>query len=282
MSSITHVADTALWVAHYRGVESRRADALFQDPLAEKLSGLEGQKIATSMPYPHMLAWIMAIRTVAIDRFIYEAISDGVDAVLNLGAGLDTRPYRMDLDPKLRWIEVDYPSMIDFKLARLGDAKPQCQLERYALDFSQRERAQELYKKIGQGSRRILVLTEGVIIYLSREQAGMLAEDLMAVPQICYWVQDYRDSSDGAWRSPKRLQRKMKKAPFLFEVPNTSDFFAKYGWNTKKRVYSLDLARELQRPFPLHFPWNLLFRLIPKARFDRMKQASGYLMLERA
>ncbi len=36
-SSIEHVSDTALWVANYRALESRRSDALFHDPLAEKL-----------------------------------------------------------------------------------------------------------------------------------------------------------------------------------------------------------------------------------------------------
>ena len=33
----------------------------------------------------------------------------------NLAAGLDTRPYRMDLPPSLRWIEVDLPDILDYK-----------------------------------------------------------------------------------------------------------------------------------------------------------------------
>ena len=45
-------------------------------------------------------AWSVVIRTVIIDNLIREAIGEGVDTILNLGAGLDTRPYRMAL-PKI-------------------------------------------------------------------------------------------------------------------------------------------------------------------------------------
>src|SRR5947208_2742107 len=91
---IENVSDTALWVAVYRALESERPDALFRDPLSMKLAGARGREIAASMPNGSIMAWVMAIRTVAIDRLIQDAIRMGADTVLNLGAGLDTRPYR--------------------------------------------------------------------------------------------------------------------------------------------------------------------------------------------
>ena len=48
------------------------------------------------------LGWYVVIRTIIIDDLINQAISQGVDTVLNLGAGLDTRPYRMQLPKTLR------------------------------------------------------------------------------------------------------------------------------------------------------------------------------------
>ena len=49
--------------------------------------------------------WMTVVRTVVIDRYLQEAIARGVDTVVNLGACLDTRPYRMTLPASLSWVE---------------------------------------------------------------------------------------------------------------------------------------------------------------------------------
>lgn len=89
--AVENVSDTAFWVAHYRAMESDRPDALFRDPLAARLAGEHGRKIASSMPLSRVTAWTLAIRTVVIDDFIKRALEEGVDTIVNLGAGLDTR-----------------------------------------------------------------------------------------------------------------------------------------------------------------------------------------------
>jgi len=91
---IQHSSDTALLTAGWRAMESSRSDALFHDPLAAGLAGERGLRIARTRPEG---AWVVAIRTVLIDAFLQSAISSGIDTVINLGAGLDTRPYRMHL-----------------------------------------------------------------------------------------------------------------------------------------------------------------------------------------
>ncbi|HXQ35706.1 MAG TPA: class I SAM-dependent methyltransferase, partial [Anaerolineales bacterium] len=100
-SPIESVSDTAFWIAHFRAVETERADALFRDPLAGVLAGDRGEKIARAMPMPQVTGWSVAIRTCIIDDYIRRAPEQGVDTILNLGAGLDTRPYRMDLPASL-------------------------------------------------------------------------------------------------------------------------------------------------------------------------------------
>src|SRR4051794_14538817 len=112
---IQHVSDTALWVATFRANETQKADHLFEDPLAERLVGERGPAIVKGMPSSKYVEWSVVLRTVIIDDFIQAAITQGVDTILNLGAGLDTRPYRMTLPQELRWIEVDYPSIIEHK-----------------------------------------------------------------------------------------------------------------------------------------------------------------------
>ena len=89
--------------------------------MAWKLAGEHGRKIVATVPRRFLGAWSVVIRTVIIDSYIRAAIAGGVDTILNLGAGLDTRPYRMDLPKDLRWIEVDYPHVIDLKEERLAD-----------------------------------------------------------------------------------------------------------------------------------------------------------------
>src|SRR5436853_7717232 len=97
-ATLHHVSDTALWVAHYRAEESARPDALFQDPYAQRLAGERGRRIANAMGRTSKYTrWTLVIRTVVIDRFILEAVAAGADTVLNLGAGLDSRPYRLTL-----------------------------------------------------------------------------------------------------------------------------------------------------------------------------------------
>ncbi len=50
----------------------------------------------------------------------------GIDGVVNLAAGLDARPYRLQLPRTLRWIEVDLPAMVKEK----GDARLNCTMPR--------------------------------------------------------------------------------------------------------------------------------------------------------
>jgi O-methyltransferase involved in polyketide biosynthesis len=40
---IENVSDTAFWIAHYRALETQRADALFHDLLAGLLAGERGK-----------------------------------------------------------------------------------------------------------------------------------------------------------------------------------------------------------------------------------------------
>src|SRR5262249_40175458 len=137
MTLIKDVSDTAFWVAHFRAKESARRDALFRDPFAGKLVGDHGRKIAETMSKTSRYTeWAVVSRTVIIDRFILKAVKEGVDAVINLGAGLDTRPYRMDLPAGLEWIEADYPNIIAHKRPLLAADTPRCRLTQVEVDLA--------------------------------------------------------------------------------------------------------------------------------------------------
>src|SRR5215472_3318803 len=92
---IRNISDTALWVAVYRARESERRDALFRDPYARRLAGERGEQIAAKSPRRASPEWPFVARTIRFDQIIDERIRQGADMVINLAAGLDTRPYRM-------------------------------------------------------------------------------------------------------------------------------------------------------------------------------------------
>lgn len=276
---ISHVSDTALWVAAFRALESERSDALFCDPLAAVLAGESGKAIAQNMPYPKILAWMMGVRTVAIDRLVFEAIGAGVDTIVNIGAGLDTRPYRLDLAEDLHWIEIDFPNIVEMKNTKLSQEKPRCRLTRIGVDISNRNVAAHLYSEIGSKTNSALVITEGVIAYLSNEEAGWLAEDLRKVASFSLWIQDYR-KTDQTMKHPQKLKKKLKNAPFRFTHANPLGFFSEFGWKVRNDIKALDEGDRLRRPFPISFPWNLLMNLIPKARRDELRNGMGYVLFE--
>src|SRR5262245_13834117 len=116
------IADTARWVAVFRARETEREDAVFRDPFARALAGSRGEEIAAAMPFGEQNTWSFIARTHLFDRMVARAVDAGADLVVNVAAGLDTRPYRMDLPATLRWVEVDLPETLEYKEGILASA----------------------------------------------------------------------------------------------------------------------------------------------------------------
>jgi methyltransferase (TIGR00027 family) len=229
---VRNISDTALWVAHYRAVESERPDAHFRDPYARALAGERGARIAQSPQFGDRNAWAFVARTILIDGMIADAIRGGVDLVVNLAAGLDTRPYRMEVPPALRWVEVDLPDILDYKERVLdgAGAVPRCALERVRLDLSDEPARRALFTRLSSDAHDALIVSEGLLIYLSPAQVASLARDLAAPPSFRRWVIDL--SSPGLM---KMLARQTGRAiveagaPFRFAPPEGPDFFPPLG-----------------------------------------------------
>jgi methyltransferase (TIGR00027 family) len=277
---IEHVTDTAYWVASDRALEGERPDALFHDPLAALLAGEKGRRIAESMPGHRALVFVMAVRTTAIDRLIVSAIARGADTVLNLGAGLDTRPYRMALPASLRWVEADFPSVIEYKTEKLAGEQPSCVLERVAIDLTDRAARKALIERVANDSRSALVITEGVIVYLSNDEVTRLAEDLHASPNICFWIQDYYGVE--ARRHPPRLRRKLQAAPFLFSAPDWFGFFENLGFSPLETISTRQEALRTGRRPPIFSPMTPLMLNLGSSWQKKADNILGYVMLQRS
>src|SRR5258708_3895157 len=188
---IEHISDTARWVAFYRAMGTKRPDAVFSDPFPRRLAGLRGEEIVDQIKRGRAMAWAMIVRTQAFDEIIMQCIDErGADVVLNVAAGLDARPWRMILPASLQWVDVDLPDILNYKAEVLKNEKPVCRYEAIAADMTDPTARQKVFTKVGTMGKKVLVVTEGLLIYLTREQVGELAHDLSHQPAFYWWVID--------------------------------------------------------------------------------------------
>lgn len=279
---ITHVSDTAFLVAGFRAEETARPGALFQDPLAERLLGERGRALVASLPRTRSMgAWSVVIRTVIIDDLLAVAVAGGVDTVLNLGAGLDTRPYRLDLPASLRWIEVDFADVVALKAERLEGEAARCRLDRVDLDLLDLPGRARLLAGIDAAAEHLLVLTEGVVPYLQTADAGRLADDLRGLAHLDAWIVDYISPVVARYR--QRVTQ-LHGVPFRFRPDDWFAFFAAHGWKVAQMRYIAEEAERLHRPIPLSGRMKALARLrgllASKKRREAFRRFSGYARLE--
>jgi methyltransferase (TIGR00027 family) len=244
---VRNISDTALWVAHYRAQESARPDAVFRDPFARALAGERGAQIAAVQSFSNEHSWSFVARTYAFDRMIADEVRAGADVVVNLAAGLDTRPYRMDLPPSLRWIEMDLPDILEYKERILRSAVPMCRLERVRVDLADAVARRAALSKALIGARRPVVVTEGLLIYLDADQVKSLARDVHELGAAS-WIVDIS--------SPVLLKMLRERggamiaaagAPFKFAPDNGPAFFVPLGWQPVEIASLLKVAGRLKR-----------------------------------
>jgi methyltransferase (TIGR00027 family) len=251
-AQVRNVSDTALWAAHFRAEESRRPDALFRDPYAEKLGARRGGEMASALPQGLSHAWAWVARTYLFDQFLQKEIADGADLIVNCAAGLDARPYRMQLPASLQWIEADLPDMLAYKKELLATDKPTCQLERIAVNLADIGERRRFFADIAGRGKRGVVLTEGLLIYLSTEEVAQFAEDLSGVASLQRWILDMHSP-----RLLAMMQRNTGKAlekvgaPFKFGPAEGPEFFHAHGWTPIQVEGLLHTAARFRRPPPL-------------------------------
>ena len=280
---IENVSDTARWVAVYRAMETARPDAIFRDPFAERLAGERGHQILNEMPSGKALAWPMIVRTAVFDEIILDAVQKRhADLVVNLAAGLDARPWRLPLPASLRWVDVDLPEILNFKTETLRNEKTVCRYEAVTADLRDVEQRQKLFAQWTAGSSRAIVVTEGLLVYLTPEQVASLAADLHAQPVFQEWLIDLA--------SPQLLKRMTKTwgkslneagAPFQFGPAEGVEFFRPQGWREVEFRSTWDEAARLKRTMKGAWFWNLLGRLASKEKREGFRRFSGNVLLER-
>jgi methyltransferase (TIGR00027 family) len=180
------VSRTAGLVALYRAIESSRprATRLFDDPLAPAFLGWPFRwalrlsrlpVVGAAMPWSLVDGhWsgprgTVAVRTRYIDDALGQALESGVGQVVILGAGFDSRAYRIPRIERARVFEVDHPATQARKKAilvrRLGTLPPYVTF--IPMDFSTHG-LDEVMPGFGyQSDATTFFICEGVTHYLS-------------------------------------------------------------------------------------------------------------------
>lgn len=282
-AGLDHISDTARWVAMYRAIESERPDARFRDPYARRLAGERGEAIAKTLPGFRSGLWPMVARTCAFDEIVLRAVrEDGADTVVDLAAGLDARPWRLPLPASLRWFDVDLPGILGYKVGALREEAPACAYEAVPADLTLAAERRDVLARIGAGARRALVLTEGLLVYLTEEAVGELAADLHAVPSLRWWLLDII-----APRLKRMLERRWgsslesARAPMRFAPAEGTRFFERFGWREAEYRSTLEEAIRIGRGPWNAWIWRLLGRFASPEKRAELRRLGGFALLER-
>jgi methyltransferase (TIGR00027 family) len=278
--NIEHISDTARWMAYLRAVESDRSDALFRDPYSRQLAGTFGEALARDIGSIELIASSIAVRTAVLDRLIVDVVARlGVDLILNIGSGLDTRPWRLDLPPDLQWLDVDHPALLDHKAEVLPMHLARCRYEAIGTDIlNPGQRAAVLAEF--PSARRMLVVTEGLLVYLRPEQVQALAKDLHDRAGCQWWLTDLVGP-----RALHMLRQvwaaKLRAVEFRFAPVDSIEFFASLGWREHSFHSSEEEARRLKRP--VRVPWisRLALMLSSPSFREEYRRLSGVALLAR-
>jgi methyltransferase (TIGR00027 family) len=178
------VSETALGAAEMRAAESVRPDRLIDDPYAEAFVAAAPPLFADipSLADEAELAALIvasvtgvAVRTRYFDDFLLSACATGCRQVVLLGAGLDTRAFRLDWPDGVRVFELDLPALFEFKERVLDEqgAVPACAREVIAVDF--RDDWSTRLTAVGFDAASLSVwVAEGLLVYLSHEDSVRL------------------------------------------------------------------------------------------------------------
>ncbi|MEV5842423.1 class I SAM-dependent methyltransferase [Streptomyces sp. NPDC051985] len=174
---------TAVGVARVRALETARENALFHDPLARAFAAA-GDLWPSSPPLPDDeaarrrrlgVAFSIVIRTKFLDELLQQASASGVWQVVLLGAGMDSRAFRMDWPEGTRLFEVDTAVPLDFKASVLRQERAVARCERITVPVDLREDWPGALAAAGHDPAEPTAwIAEGLLIYFPEDAVELL------------------------------------------------------------------------------------------------------------
>ena len=210
----------------------------------------------TEEKVPGLWGGIMA-RKRYIDDIVSEAAKDQVEAVVNLGAGFDTRAFRLPALAGVPGWEIDLPQNIDVKRSRLEklfQPVPQ-HVTLVPIDFDHEDLATVLASHGYEPGKKAFFIWEGVTQYLTED--GIRATfDFLATAQagsrlaFTYTPRDFIDGEVFYGQEYLYKQMLLKDKIWLFGIDpeNVDDFLGEYGWRVLQHLGYDELGERYVKP----------------------------------
>lgn len=245
--------------------------ALLRDPLAEHILSPGACLLARAtrlgwlrdgfiraLERAHPGTWAgIACRKRYIDEQLTAALSAGCRAVVSLGAGLDTRAYRIPRPPGVPYFEVDLPENIARKrrwlLDQFGAVPPDVVLVEVDFDRDDLGRALAAHGLPPDAPR--FFLWEGVTQYLTEAGVRATLEYLSHAPSgsrlvFSYVVRDFITGAD--LHGLPALHRKLVVVDRLWHFglspADVDRFLAEYAWRTREHIGAPEFLERYVRP----------------------------------
>jgi len=184
---MSSLSSTAYGVAFLRAVENLLPEEkrLFSDPYSEIILPPIYKFFVMIMRPPTLRNLLMKMRekltpgvvggiicrTVYIDTLLIKAIKEGIRAVVNLGAGVDSRAFRIPCIESIPYFELDLPEVMEAKRSNINKKLGELPSNVYLvpIDFSSQDLGEELKKAGYDLSLKTLFIWEGVTQYINNE-----------------------------------------------------------------------------------------------------------------
>jgi methyltransferase (TIGR00027 family) len=242
------VGMTSKVTAAGRAVESGRPDRLFDDPLAAALAGPDGFRWMAEWRLPGMPAENPTIgpRTRFFDDLVTGALDGGLDQVVLVAAGMDSRAFRLALPSDAVVLELDLGAVLAAKQAVLDQvgARPQCRRIAVVADLDDDAWPGALTRAGFNASRPAVFLAEGLSCYLTKDRNARLLDHLasLAAPRSILGIDmlssDYLENPAVA---PFLKLLAARGIRWQFGTNDPAAFLATHGWLAQ--VHSFDEVR---------------------------------------
>ena len=248
------LGSTARWTASVRARESMRDGRLFHDPWADALAGPSGAAWIEQRSDDSVIP--IVIRTRYFDDFLQRITTqEGVQQVVLLAAGLDTRAFRLSWPEGTRVFGLDQPSVLEEKgqILNSGGGQPHC--ERRVIGADLALPWQEALIGAGFDANAPTVwLLEGFLFYLANETITQLLDAVTSLAAPGSWL-GFDIINSAMLTSPitrKWIEMQASSgAPWIGVMDDPVTFLAVRGWQATLTQAGADDAHYGRWPFPI-------------------------------